>query len=109
MSLSRVGLLGWYEYQATYMYTLFGVHYKTKNYITSYEPSCIAILCYLAIYGMGIFNNALKMYTYNKTISCSLTGPNGEPKITHGNTLVSELSLEEVAQTINVRTILFIS
>ena len=32
-----------------------------------------------------------------------LTGPNGEPKITHGNTLVSDLSLEKVAETINVR------
>ena len=30
-------------------------------------------------------------------------GPNGEPKVTHGNTLVSELSFEEVVQTINVR------
>ena len=39
------------------------------------------------------------------TVLCSLTGSNGEPKITHGNTLVSELSLEEVTQTINVRTI----
>ena len=38
-----------------------------------------------------------------KAFICSLTGPNGEPKITHGNTLVSELSLEEVARTINVR------
>ena len=32
----------------------------------------------------------------------SLTGPDGEPKITHGNTLVSDLSLEEVTETINV-------
>ena len=32
-----------------------------------------------------------------------LTGPNGEPKITHGHTLVSELSLREVAAIINVR------
>ena len=36
-------------------------------------------------------------------VSFLLTGPNGEPKITHGHTVVSELSLEEVAQTINVR------
>ena len=39
----------------------------------------------------------------NKHVSCSLTGPNGEPKITHGHTIVSELSLEEVAKTIDVR------
>ena len=32
----------------------------------------------------------------------SLTGPNGEPKVTHGYTLVSDLSLEEVARTIDV-------
>ena len=31
-----------------------------------------------------------------------LTGPDGEPKITHGYTLVSELSLMEVVKTINV-------
>ena len=30
------------------------------------------------------------------------TGANGQPKITHGNTLVSELSFEEVVETINV-------
>lgn len=36
---------------------------------------------------------------------CSLTGPNGEPKITHGNTLVSDLSLEEVTETIKVNYI----
>ena len=35
-------------------------------------------------------------------IVCLQTGPNGEPKITHGNTLVSELSLEEVTRTIDV-------
>ena len=29
-------------------------------------------------------------------------GANGQPKITHGNTLVSELSFEEVVETINV-------
>lgn len=32
----------------------------------------------------------------------SSTGPDGEPRITHGNTLVSDLSLEEVAKTIDV-------
>jgi len=31
-----------------------------------------------------------------------VTGPNGEPKITHGNTLVSELSLLEVVKVIDV-------
>ena len=34
---------------------------------------------------------------------CLLTGPRGEPKITHGNTFVSDLTLEEVARTIDVR------
>ena len=34
-----------------------------------------------------------------------LTGPDGEPKITHGNTFVSDLSLEEVTKTIDVNTI----
>ena len=33
------------------------------------------------------------------------TGPNGEPKITHGNTLVSELSLLEVVKVIDVSCI----
>ena len=36
------------------------------------------------------------------TIPLSI-GPNGEPKITHGHTLVSDLSLREVAKTIDVR------
>jgi len=36
-----------------------------------------------------------------------LTGPDGEPKITHGYTLVSELSLMEVVKTINVSISLF--
>ena len=30
------------------------------------------------------------------------TGPNGEPRVTHGNTLVSDLLLEEVTEVINV-------
>ena len=33
---------------------------------------------------------------------CTLTGPNGEPKITHGHTVVSDLSLREVTETIDV-------
>ena len=35
----------------------------------------------------------------------SPTGPDGEPKITHGNTLVSDLSLKEVTKVIDVSTI----
>ena len=35
-------------------------------------------------------------------------GPNGEPKVTHGNTLVSDLSLEEVAKIIDVSKILIL-
>jgi len=31
-----------------------------------------------------------------------LIGPDGEPKVTHGYTLVSDLTLMEVAKTINV-------
>ena len=77
MSLSGVGLLGWYESQA--MYTMFTVQ---------------------------IYNSYLRnlLQPVNKITSCLLTGPNGEPKITHGNTLVSELSLKEVARTIDVRS-----
>ena len=57
MSLSGVGLLGWYSH---------GIQYRHIHLITS------------------------------------LTGPDGEPRITHGNTLVSDLPLEEVAKTIDV-------
>ena len=32
-------------------------------------------------------------------------GPDGEPKVTHGHTLVSELTLVEVAKVINVSLI----
>jgi len=49
----------------------------------------------------GMNKNAPYVITHYTTL-CSLTGPNGEPKITHGNTLVSELSLEEVTRTIDV-------
>jgi len=35
-----------------------------------------------------------------------ITGPNGEPKVTHGNTLVSELSLLEVVKVIDVSYII---
>lgn len=31
-----------------------------------------------------------------------IIGPDGEPKVTHGYTLVSDLTLEEVAETIYV-------
>ena len=44
----------------------------------------------------------------HNSILSSLIGPKGEPKITHGHTLVSELSLEEVAETINVRILNYI-
>jgi len=36
-------------------------------------------------------------------ISDNLSGPDEWPKVTHGNTLVSGLSLVEVAKIINVR------
>ena len=64
MSLSGVGLLGWYE-----------------RTCMSHNHSSYYILHYI------------------------LTGPNGEPKITHGNTLVSDLLLEEVVKTIDVSII----
>ena len=38
---------------------------------------------------------------------CIPIGPNGEPKVTHGYTLVSELTLVEVAETINVSIYIF--
>ena len=46
------------------------------------------------------------MANADKDVSFALTGPYGEPKITHGHTIVSELSLEEVAITINVRIVI---
>ena len=45
------------------------------------------------------------MTNADKDVLFLLTGPYGEPKITHGHTVVSELSLEEVAITINVRIV----
>ena len=52
---------------------------------------------------LDCWDGMIKLYTthYSCTL-CSLIGPNGEPKITHGNTLVSDLSLEEVTEVIDV-------
>ena len=36
-----------------------------------------------------------------------LIGPDGQPRVTHGKTLVSELSLEEVTETINVSCVIY--
>ena len=46
-----------------------------------------------------MYKQLLCLYTFPMNI---MLGPNGEPKITHGKTLVSDLSLEEVTQTIDV-------
>ena len=43
-----------------------------------------------------------KYPTIKRATTYCTTGPNGEPKITHGKTLVSDLTLEEVARTIDV-------
>ena len=52
------------------------------------------------IYDVKNSHNCLNLLT--TCTFTSSTGPDGEPRITHGNTLVSDLSLEEVAKIIDV-------
>lgn len=57
---------------------------------------CLELDCWDGMNELVLHSGLLNTALY------SCTGPNGEPKITHGNTFVSDLTLEEVAEIIDV-------
>ena len=54
---------------------------------------------------LGWYEQTLSTIRVATVLHCVLTGPNGQPKVTHGSTLVSDLLLDEVVQTIDVSII----